>query len=171
MKKLTLIVSLMLMSGLMVFAQSGTKPAAPAFSVVSMAKKTFDLAELKDKVVVVTFWSTRCAVCAAEMPKLNKMVAELRGRDVVFLAVTAENADKVEKFLKKNPFDFNIIPNGIELVLKFADKDKDGSVTMPTPTHYLIDQTGRIEAKIVGYDKKDDLGTGVKRLLAKKPAE
>ena len=56
-----------------VFAQSNKKekPLAGNFALTSLDKKLFDPAELRNKVVLITFWSTRCPICAAETPKLN----------------------------------------------------------------------------------------------------
>lgn len=138
---------------------------AETFTVTSIKGDTFDLAELKGKVVFLTFWGTYCQICISEMPDLNKMAAAYKDKDVVFLAVSVEDDTKIKKFIKKNPFGFNLIPNGFELMAKFADKSTNGNFTMPTPTHFIINQKGEIELKLSGRDKNNKLEETLARLL------
>ena len=136
------------------FAQSN-KPLAGNFTGTSLDGTEFDLSALKGKVVLVTFWSTRCVICASEVPKLNQMAATYKGQDVVFLALTTENPDKVKNYIKKKTFDFNLLPNSFGTLLQYADKDGNGQVTMGYPAYFLINQKGEIEVKTEG--KKTDL--------------
>ena len=146
------------------FAQKA-KPMAGDFSVTSMQGKTFDLAELRGKVVLVTFWSTKCPICAAEIPKLNQLAKSYQGKEVIFLGLTMENADKVKEHLKKKPFDFNIIPNSFDVVLQYGDKDGDGKISMGFPAHFLVNQKGELELKTNGFDKTELLNTRISQLL------
>lgn len=153
-----------------VFAQSNKrgKPQAQTFTVTSLEQKKFDLAEMKGKVVLLTFWSTRCPICASEIPKLNQIAASYKNKDVVFLGLSAENESKIKSHLKKKPFDFNIIPNSFDMVLKYADKDRDGNVAMGYPAYYLINQKGEIELKTNGYDKTVTIDKQINQLLTTK---
>src|SRR5262245_32683071 len=92
------------------FAQQKSvgKPLAENFSAVSLDGKAFDLQDLRGRVVAIAFWSTRCPICASEIPRLNELVAANKGKDVVFLAFTTENEAKVQPYLAKKPFDYNI---------------------------------------------------------------
>lgn len=148
------------------FAQSktGAKPAQQ-FTATSIEGKTFDLEEMKCKVVVLTFWGTYCPICISEIPELNKIAADYKDKDVVFLAVSTENEANIKKFVKKKPFNFNQIPNGFEIMAKFADISPNGSFNMPTPTHVIINQTGEIELKFSGRDKNEKLKGTLNRLL------
>ena len=159
-------ICLILMLSFAVFGQkSKVKPLAETFSVTSMEGKTFDLSELKGKVVLVTFWSTKCPICAAEIPKLNQLAKSYQGREVVFLGLTMENVNKVEAHLKKKPFAFNIIPNSFDVVLKYADKDGDGKISMGFPAHFLVNQKGEIELQTNGFDKTEMLDARINQLL------
>lgn len=147
-----------------VFAQS-QKPLAQNFSVAGMEGETIDLEALRGKVVLLTFWSTTCAICEAEMPQLNQMAASYKGRDVVFLAVTNENATKIENFLSSRRFDFTIIPSGFGVLLKYADRDRDGRIIMGFPAYFVINQNGEIELKDSGWNKITKVGSLIDRLL------
>lgn len=148
--------------------QSNAKPSAETFKATALDGITFDLAELKGKVVVLTFWSTRCAICHGEIPKLNQLVKTYKDEDVVFLALTMENEATVTSYLKKTPFNFNILPNSFGVVLKYADKGRNGEINMGFPAHFLVNQKGEIELKISGYDKTAMLDARINQLLPAK---
>lgn len=135
-------------------------------NAVSLEGKTFDLNELRGSVVAIAFWSTRCAICASEIPELNKLVENNRGKKVVFLAFTNENAEKINGYLAKKPFKYNIIPNSFGTLLKYADKDKNGNIMMPYPAYYLVNQQGQIEYKSNGWDKAGQIQSTIDRLLS-----
>jgi len=144
------------------------KPPAETFSATSLDGKSFDLAELKGKVIVLTFWSTKCPICHKEIPKLNQLAETYKDKAVVFLGLTMENPNKVKAYLKKTSFKFDILPNSFGVVLKYADKDGDGNVAMGFPAHFLINQEGEIELKTSGFDKTKILEAEINRLLITK---
>ncbi|CAN5753138.1 hypothetical protein BH20ACI4_BH20ACI4_05390 [soil metagenome] len=146
-------------------AQYKSKTTAEPFSATAMNGQNFDLESLKGKVVVMTFWSTRCAICVSEIPNLNRMAESYKGKDVVFLGLSTEDPNRIEGFLKSKPFNFNILPNSFGVVLKYADKDRQGRINMPFPSFYVINQDGQIEMKTSGYDKTNALSSNINRLL------
>jgi peroxiredoxin len=148
-------------------AQQQLRPgqAAPEFAAQSLSGQAINLSDMQGKVVVMTFWSTKCAICHSEIPKLNQIAARYRGKDVVFLALTMENSVKVEPYLKKNPFDFNIVPNSFGVVLKYADMDAGGRINMGFPAYFLIGKSGKIELRDDGWDKSSKLDSQISKLL------
>jgi thiol-disulfide isomerase/thioredoxin len=60
------------------------------------------------KTVVYNFWFTSCKPCVAEMPVLNRLSSAYRSDSVVFIGITFDDKEKVEKFLSSKPFDFTI---------------------------------------------------------------
>jgi peroxiredoxin len=148
--------------------QPKAKPLAETFSATALDGESFDLAELKGKIVVLTFWSTKCPICHSESPKLNQLAKTYQGKEIVFLGLTTENPDKVRAYLKKTPFVFDILPNSFSVLLKYADRDGDGNVAMGFPTHFLINQKGEIELKTSGFDKTETLAARINQLLNQK---
>lgn len=148
-------------------AQQALKPgiAAPAFAGELMDGKSINLSDLQGKIVVMTFWSTRCAICHSEIPKLNLVADRYKGKEVVFIALTMENQVKVEPYLKKNPFNFNIMPNSFGVVMKYADIDGKGNIDMGFPSYFLINQKGAIALKSSGWDKWANLDSQISKLL------
>ena len=142
-------------------AQYSSKKTAEPFSATAMNGQNFDLESLKGKVVVLTFWSTRCPICAGEIPNLNRLAEQYKGKDVVFLGLTTEDPNRVNNFLKSKPFNFNILPNSFGVVLKYADKDSQGRINMPFPSFYIINQNGQIEMRTSGYGKSEAVGSKI----------
>jgi peroxiredoxin len=149
-------------------AQQNLQPGvdAPDFAAQTLNGTQLNLSSLQGKVVVLTFWSTKCAICHSEIPRLNQMVERFRSRDVVFLALTTENEARLEPFLRKNPFRFDILPNSFGILLKYADMDRAGNINIGFPAHYLINRRGKIQLRTSGWDKAEKLEGQINRLLA-----
>lgn len=140
---------------------------APQFSAASTSGTQYDLANLRGKVVVITFWSTRCPICRVEMPRLDSLVQQYDTRDVVFLALTTESNEKVAGYLRSNPFRFITIPNSFGTLLQYADHDRSGAVNMPYPSFFVIDAQGRVQFRAKGYDKTGALDSAIRQLISK----
>jgi Peroxiredoxin len=154
--------------GLPLVAQQQLKTGQPApeFAAQTLNGQAINLSDMQGKVVVMTFWSTKCAICHSEIPKLNQIAARYRDKNVVFLALTMENNGKIEPYLKKNPFDFSIVPNSFGVVLKYADMDAGGRINMGFPAYFLIGKSGKIELRDDGWDKSTKLDSQISKLLS-----
>jgi len=139
---------------------------APQFSLAGYDGQTYDLNQLRGKVVLITFWSTRCNICHSELPNMNRLAARYKGQPVVFLGLTMDNDAKVAAYLKSNQFNFTIVPNSFGAVLQYADRDRSGNIAMGFPAYYLIDQNGIVRMKSSGWDKVQDVDAQINRLLA-----
>ena len=63
--------------------------------------KTFELASLKGKVILVDFWATWCGPCVGELPSVKKVYEKYReqGFEVVAISLDDDRA-ALEKFVK-----------------------------------------------------------------------
>ena len=149
------------------FAQQNLQPgqAAPDFAATTIDGRPVSLKDLQGKVVVLTFWSTRCAICHTEIPKLNQVAQRYQGKEVVFLALTMENAAKVQPYLQKNPFNSTILTNGFGVVMKYANMSKSGEIKMGFPSYYVINKNGQIDHRAEGWDKTTHVDSRISKLL------
>jgi thiol-disulfide isomerase/thioredoxin len=158
MKKITLII---LLFAFTVFAQVDKKDA-PKFDVTSIDGTNFKLEDLKGKVIVVNIWGIWCPPCLREIPALNQFATQYKNNEnVVFIAFTEDNEEKLEKFLKTKSFKYNIIPKSNETIKMFSAK-------MIFPTHYLIDQAGKIEVTAAGTSGLLKVKKRLREILVKK---
>jgi peroxiredoxin len=138
---------------------------APQFTGSAMDGTDYDLSQMRGSVVVVTFWSTRCAICKAELPKVNQLIRGYQGKNVVFLAMTTESEDGIGKYLLSNPQAAHVMPNSFGAVLQYADRDKQGNLQITFPAFFVIDQEGRIAYRNNGWDRTAPLGAAINGLL------
>jgi len=116
----------------------------PVLVANDMNGNTFDTEKLRGKVIVINFWFTNCLPCRFERPYLNKIVGEYKeDKNVVFLALALDPKPYVVEFLKENPFDYNILPDGNDLAKKFKISGY--------PTHVIVDKQGKVAFHTVGY--------------------
>lgn len=157
--------SILVISG---FSQTSLKvgTSAPVFAATALDGTDYDLSELRGKVVVLTFWSTRCEICRGEIPTMNRLTDRFDENRVIFLALTMENESKVGAYLKTNPFKFHILPNSFGVVLQYADRDRQGNIDMGFPSYFVINQSGAIEYRASGWDKAEKLNAAINRLLS-----
>ncbi|MCC7157116.1 MAG: TIGR03435 family protein [Bryobacterales bacterium] len=62
-----------------------------------------DWSSLLDKVVVLDFWATWCAPCVASVPHMNGLAEQFRGKPVVFVTITDDDPETLDRFLKERP--------------------------------------------------------------------
>jgi len=163
----TLIIVLFAVSALSSFAQSklSVGEIAPTFAASTLDGDYVDLARLRGSVVVVTFWSTKCAICHSEIPKMNAVATQYAGK-AVFLALTMENEERVNAYLRNNAFKFRVVTDGFPVLMQYADHDKEGNIDMGFPSYFVIDKAGRIVYRGSGWDKTAAVGDKIDRVLA-----
>jgi peroxiredoxin len=121
---------------------------APAFTVRTLDGRTLSLADLRGKVVVLSFWFIGCPACFAMEPKLNDFKARFAESDVVFLAMTSDRKDALEKYLKKERFDYLQAADAKDTMAHFAFRG--------FPKNIVIDKRGTIvywRSTIHAWDK------------------
>jgi len=153
-------------------AQTSLKVGTPApeFSGASIEGGFYDLKQMRGKVVLLIFWSTRCEICKNEIPKLNQLKSKYEGRGVELLGLSMDNEDKLTAYLKRNPFNFHILPDSFGIVMQYADKDRSGNIDMGFPAYFLIDQNGVIAFRGNGWDQIDKLTSRLDSMTAQPTA-
>lgn len=99
---------------------------------------TYNLKDLKGKVVVINFWFINCPPCRMEIPDLNELVDQYKdNKDVVFLGIALDDRYRLEEFLRMIPFRYHIIENGRDLAMS--------NNVSSFPTHVVLNREGKIQ--------------------------
>jgi len=137
----------------------GDKPA-PNFSLKDVLQgKEYSLSQFKGKVVVINFFTFFCGPCRDEMPDLNKINNELKGRGLQTLGIALSSDPTQIRFLVKQL--------GLQYpVLIGNDKVSDsyGSIAV-VPTTVIIDKQGNIAQRLEGTRKKETFMKLIQPLL------
>lgn len=163
--------------GISVSAAAQTDKAPPVsskydFAALTMDGSTVDTTSLRGKIVVFNLWFVNCPNCVEEIKQLNQLVNDyVRYKDVVFLGLAASRKPDVERFLKKNPFNYTIVPDATAIILtKFGTPDNDGQINVPFPMHFVLDREGKAVVQVQGVKGieavKKELASQVSNLQA-----
>ncbi len=166
-----LIIILLLTFSVFAHGQQSEGQAAQNFVETTITGENLELEQMRGKVVVLTFWSTRCEICVAEIPKLNKLVEKYGANDVVFVGLAWQDKMKLEEFFQKKPFMFKIVPQSLGVLLKYADRDAQGRLNMGFPSHFIVSQDGMVVFKGSGFNKTASIDTTIERLLSNNVAK
>jgi peroxiredoxin len=84
--------------------------AAPDFALRSLAGPNFRLAEQRGDVVVISFWSSRCNTCRAQLAELDRLYATYRPAGFVVFAVNVDDdAGKAREFARAQAVQFPML--------------------------------------------------------------
>lgn len=131
----------------------------PAFKIPGYNYRVWDSDQLRGRVMVMNFWFTACGPCIKEIPLLNELATDYKYNNVVFLALAPESRGLIKRFLKKNPFKYNIVPAASKYIQTMQIES--------FPTHVLVDKNGIIREVFVGFEKniREKLQLEINKLL------
>jgi len=142
----------------------GAEPA-PSYSVQTLDGGWVDSQDLVGKVVVVNFWATWCVPCRLEMPSLQRLHERRENDGVVVLGLATDvGGDRaVRDFLEERGITY---PVG-----RATPEHRRAFGGIPgIPTTFLIDRSGVVRHRVVGYFAPPALAAAVGRLVGESPA-
>jgi cytochrome c biogenesis protein CcmG/thiol:disulfide interchange protein DsbE len=139
---------------------------APDFTLEGINGETFTLSDLQGSVVVVNLWASWCPPCRAEMPALQEVYENNRGRGLEILAVNTTYQDReaeAKAFVDELGLSFPIL-------LERTGEMAKGYQLRAMPSTFFIDKEGVIRKVILGGPMSEaTLQTAVEELLEGMP--
>jgi len=136
-------------------------PPAGPLELLSVDGSLIDLERLRGQVVLVNLWAEWCGPCRAEVPRLNRLAADLGKRGLVVMGVNGEGHDR-ERLAELGR------SLGIEYTVALPARPME-SLFQPSgviPEIWLIDRQGRMRASFVGLASERGLRRACEGLLA-----
>lgn len=134
------------------------RPAAPDFTLPTPENKKISLKDFRGRLLLLNFWASWCQPCREEMPAMERLYQEYKGKGFAVLAVSVKDSRKdAIAFVK-------------ELKLTYAIAlDPEGEVGLlygawGLPATYLIDRNGTVLARMWG--PADWHSKGARELIA-----
>jgi peroxiredoxin len=120
---------------------------APQLDLKALSGDPVKVGGKQQRPMLVTFWSTSCTTCIAEMPHLKDMYGDLRsgGFEILGVAMYYDKPVDVYELVKRRNIPYPIYTDVNKKVVKAFELK-----TMVTPTTFLISPNGRIVYQKVG---------------------
>ena len=112
------------------------------FTLTDLQGKTWTLGALRGKVVLVNFWATWCPPCRKEMPDLEALYTRFKDQGFVILAISNEEADKVQPFIAERKITYPVM-------LDPGAKVKELFQVEGIPKSFVYDREGKLVAESI----------------------
>ncbi|WP_158822292.1 TlpA disulfide reductase family protein [Granulicella sp. S156] len=144
------------------------KKSIPAFELTDLSGKTWRLKELNGKSVLIDVWATWCGPCQAELPNLQKLYEQVKGRDDIQILTFDydSNPGVVGPYLKDKGYTFPVLP--IVSAAQIEDAVNDNGI----PQNWVLDRSGTSLWRQIGYgpESYDDFSKDMLTRLSPVPA-
>jgi peroxiredoxin len=123
--------------------------AAPTLVVTELGGQPFDLAKLRGKVVLVSYWATWCAPCKRDMPKLDAFYRRYHDRNLEMIGISVDRPGdlaKVRKVMASLSYPVAMLKD----VTDNGFGEPDG-----VPVTFIVDADGKVRDMMI--DVRDEL--------------
>ena len=137
------------------------KPA-PRFVRRGIDGRRIDLASLRGKVVLLTFWATWCEPCEVEMPRFIDWQSRWSADGLQIVAVSLDDyADPVRAFAAERHVNYPVLIGDARLARAYGG-------VLGLPVSFLIDRHGRTAAVFKGETDLGEMESAMLAVLAAK---
>jgi thiol-disulfide isomerase/thioredoxin len=137
------------------------RTAAVNFKLTDSDGKEVQLADYKDKVVLLNFWATWCGPCEVEIPWFKEFEQTYKDKGFAVLGISEDDSGwpTVRAYIESRKMNYRIMLDQQNLPSPYKE-------IQALPTTYLIDREGRVAGMHTGLVSKDTYEYGIQQLLA-----
>jgi thiol-disulfide isomerase/thioredoxin len=154
------VVASMLLAGHFISKRASTAPAgaaltaadpagkpAPNFELKSLDGKSYKLADLRGKAVLLNFWATWCPPCKIEIPWFIELQKQYANQGLVVVGVAMDDDTNKQKvvsdFVNQMKIDYPILLGTDQVADQYGGVDA-------LPTTFFIGRDGKIVRRVMG---------------------
>ena len=133
----------------------------PDFTLNDAAGRPIALSSLRGKVVLLNFWTTSCAQCENEMPWFTEFQQTYGHGDFAVLGVSLDEGGwaAVTPYVEARNISYPVVVGNDDIARLRGSRGA-------TPTTLIIDKSGRIAVRHVGFCSKSEYEADIKKLLS-----
>lgn len=137
------------------------RPQAVNFKLKDSNGTEVQLADYKDKVVLLNFWATWCGPCEVEIPWFKEFEQTYKDKGFAVLGVSEDEGGwaAVRAYMEARKMNYRVVLDEQNLPSPYKE-------IQALPTTYLIDRQGRIAGTHTGLVSKETYEYGIQQLLA-----
>jgi peroxiredoxin len=119
-----------------------TKRQSADFTLLDLQGKSWNLRQLKGKVVLVNFWATWCPPCRKEMPDLQALYDTYKDQGFLVISISDEETAKVSPFIAERKITYPVL-------LDPGRKVNDDFMVEGIPKSFVYDREGKLVAQSI----------------------
>lgn len=149
-------------SGKLPLSEPEKRAAAVDFKLVDSDGKPVQLADYKDKVVLLNFWATWCGPCEVEIPWFKEFEQTYKDRGFAVLGVSSDEEGwaVVRPYMKAKAMNYRVALDDGKMPSPYHEIEA-------LPTSYLLDRQGRIAVTHTGLVARNVYEGAIEQLLAR----
>lgn len=121
-------------------------PVMPAGAIINYKAPSATLADFKNELVILDFWSTWCVLCVEAMPEFQALQQQFEGK-VQFVLATPQDKEKIRKFLAMKKIMLPCFVEDKELPLYFPHNSVPHEVWIKQGTIIAITYAAEVNAE------------------------
>lgn len=111
---------------------------APDFALPAVAGSNVRLSEYRGQPVIISFWSSSCSHCAAQLATLGRLYATYRVAGLIVLAVSVDDdPQRAAQYARAHPAAYPLLLDGAKAVARAFAIDR-------LPWTALVDRSGTV---------------------------
>jgi thiol-disulfide isomerase/thioredoxin len=132
---------------------------APDWELKDPEGKLVKSSDFDGKVIILDFWATWCPPCKAEIPGFIELQKKYgaKGLVVVGISLDEEGPSVVKQFMIRFGMNYPVVMGNLKTMQDFGGKG--------LPTTFVIDRSGTIVSKHVGFASKETFEKEITPLL------